>query len=337
MGFVYVTVSEEDRVALLSMDDASGRLEPLASFDVPGRPAPIARHPGGGFLYVGRRGDNMVSSYSVEESGAISAIGEVVLRSDPCYMSTGRRGRFLLSAYYGGAGVSVHRIGSNGAVQEPVVQWVDTATGAHCIQTDASNSFAFVPHIADKGPNAIYQFRFDEETGRLSPNEPASLTPSTIDGPRHFCFHPSLDVLYTSNEQGCSVTAYALDRDTGLLRALQTVSTLPEGFTGENSCAQIRMTPSGRFLYAPNRGHDSIAAFSVDESTGLLTAIGHTPTESVPRAFDIDPSGRFLYAAGLETGRVASYAIDQGSGALTPLDVYTVGGGPMWVLVTPGG
>ena len=182
MGFVYVTVSEEDRVALLSMDDASGELAPLASFDVPGRPAPLARHPGGSFLYVGRRGDNMISSYAVEESGAISAIGEVVLRADPCYMSTGRRGRFLLSAYYGGAGVSVHRIGSNGAVQEPVVQWVDTATGAHCIQTDASNSFAFVPHIADKGPNAIYQFRFDEETGRLSPNEPA--VADALDGGR---------------------------------------------------------------------------------------------------------------------------------------------------------
>ena len=337
MGYVYVTVSEEDRIALLSMDDASGRLEPLASFDVPGRPAPLARHPGGRFLYVGRRGDNMVSSYSVEASGAISPIGEAPLRSDPCYMATGRRGRFLLSAYYGGAGVSVHRIGSNGAVQEPAVQWVDTATGAHSIQTDASNSFAFVPHIADKGPNAIYQFRFDQETGRLSPNTPASLTPETVDGPRHFCFHPGLDVLYTSNEQGCSVTAYALDRSTGLLRALQTVSTLPEGYSGENSCSQIRITPSGRFLYAPNRGHDTIAAFSVDDSTGLLAPMGHTPTEQVPRAFDIDPSGRFLYAAGLETGRLASYAIDQASGALTLLDVYAVGAGPMWVLVTPGG
>ena len=336
MGFVYVTVSDEDRIALLSMDDASGSLDPLASFHVPGRPAPLARHPNGRFLYVGRRDDNQVSSYSVEGSGGISEIGEAPLRSDPCYMATDRRGRFLLAAYYGGAGVSVHRIGSDGAVQEPAVQWVDTATGAHSIQTDASNSSAFVPHIADKGPNAIFQFRFDQETGRLSPNTPASLTPPTEDGPRHYCFHPDLDVLYTSNEQGCSVTAYALDRATGLLRALQTVSTLPEGFSGENSCAQIRMTPSGRFLYAPNRGHDTIAAFSVDDSTGLLTAIGHTPTERVPRAFDIDPSGRFLYAAGLETGRLASYAIDQATGALAALDVYTIGNGPMWVLVAPG-
>ena len=338
MGFVYVTVSDEDRIALLSMDDASGRLEPLASFDVPGRPAPLARHPGGGFLYVGRRGNNRVSSYSVEESGAISEIGEAPLRSDPCYMATGRRGRFLLSAYYGGEPVSPCT-GSAPMAQSRIRPCSGSGPlpALTAIQTDTSNSFAFVPHIADAGPNAIYQFRFDQETGRLSPNTPASLTPSTVDGPRHFCFHPSLDILYTSNEQGCSVTAYALDRSTGLLRALQTVSTLPEGYSGENSCAQIRMTPSSRFLYAPNRGHDSIAAFSVDDSTGLLTAIGHTPTERMPRAFDIDPSGRFLYAAGLETGRLASYAIDQGSGALTPLDVYTVGDGPMWVLVTPGG
>ena len=337
MSYVYVSVSEEDRVALLAMDDESGGLEAVASFPVPGRPAPMARHPGGRYIYVGRRGDNQVSSFSVEgESGRISEISSAALRSDPCYMATDRRGRFLLSSYYAGAGVAVHHIGDGGAVTGPAAQWVETATGAHSIQTDASNRFAFVPHIAGSGPNAIFQFRFDEDTGRLTPNSPAALMPRTNDGPRHFCFHPSLDVLYTSNEQGCSVTAYRLDRSMGTLQAAQTVSTLPEGYTGDNSCAQIQITPSGRFLYAPNRGHDTVAGFRVDGTTGLLAPIGHTPTEHVPRAFGIDPSGRFLYAAGLDTGRLASYRIDQSSGALVPLEVYPIGAGPMWVLIAPG-
>ncbi len=337
MSFVYISVSEEDRVAMLLMDDETGSLEPIASFPVPGRPAPMAVHPSGRYIYVGRRGDNRVSSFSVDrESGDLTEIGEAALMSDPCYMAADRRGRFLLSSYYAGGGAAVHRIGSGGAVAGPAAQWIETATGAHSIQTDASNRFAFVPHIADKGPNAIFQFRFDEETGRLTPNSPAVLTPESEDGPRHFCFHPSLDVLYTSNEQDCSVTAYRLDRSTGALNALQTVSTLPEGYTGDNSCAQIQITPSGRFLYAPNRGHDTIAGFRVDTATGLLEPIGHTPTERMPRAFSLDPSGRFLYAAGLDTGRLASYRVDQSSGGLAPLDIYPIGAAPMWVLIAPG-
>ncbi len=158
------------------------------------------------------------------------------------------------------------------------------------------------------------------------------MVPEGPDGPRHFCFHPSLDVLYFSNEQGCSVTAYRLDRSRGTLTPFQTISTLPEGYKGENTCSQIRMAPSGRFLYAPNRGHNSIACFSVDAS-GRLTSLGQTPTERVPRVFNIDPQGRFLYAAGLESGRMASYRIDGTTGKLQPLEVYEVGKAPMWVLI----
>ena len=115
---------------------------------------------------------------------------------------------------------------------------------------------------------------------------------------------------------------------------MQTVSTLPEGYEGRNSCAQIQITPSGKFLYAPNRGHDSIACFAVDNATGRLKPRGHVPTEAVPRAFSIDPAGRFLFAAGLESGRLAAYRIDGDTGALTALDTYAVGARPMWVLIT---
>jgi 6-phosphogluconolactonase len=140
-------------------------------------------------------------------------------------------------------------------------------------------------------------------------------------------------MVYFSNEQGCSITAYAFDQEKGLLSPLQTVSTLPAGYTDRNSCSQIQIAPSGKFLYAPNRGHNSIACFSVDATTGHLTALGQMPSETVPRAFSLDPTGTFLYAAGLESGRLAAYRIDQNSGLLQPLEVYPVGNRPMWVMI----
>lgn len=208
--------------------------------------------------------------------------------------------------------------------------------GAHAIETDASNRFILVPHIAPggalDGPNAIFQFHFDANTGRLRPNNPATVSPPGPDGPRHICFHPTLNVVYSSNEQGCGVTAYHFDPAGGTLRPFQTVSTLPSDFTGRNTCSQIRITPNGRFLYAPNRGHNSIAGFAIDAGTGQLTAIGHTPTEPVPRAFNLDPQGRFLFSSGLESGRLASYRIGAETGQLEPLEIYDIGRQPMWVL-----
>ena len=115
---------------------------------------------------------------------------------------------------------------------------------------------------------------------------------------------------------------------------MQTVPTLPADYDGRNSCSQIQITPSGRFLYAPNRGHNSVASFAIDETTGRLTATGRVATEPVPRAFGLDPSGSFLFVAGLESGRLASYRVDGESGVLTPLETYDVGETPMWVLAT---
>ena len=129
------------------------------------------------------------------------------------------------------------------------------------------------------------------------------------------------------------MTAYRFDPDRGTLEGLQTVSTLPPDFTGENTCSQIHIHPSGRFVYASNRGHDSIAGFAIDPASGLLTAIGQAATEKMPRAFNLDPRGRFLYAAGQESGRLAAYRIDQDTGALSPIGVYDVGPSPAWVMI----
>ena len=195
-----------------------------------------------------------------------------------------------------------------------------------------------MPHIHGKGaPNAIFQYRFDAASGRLTANQPPTVEPAGADGPRHFCFHPDRDIVYVSNEQGGSVSLYDFDAGAGTLSPRQTVSTLPDDWSGDNMCSQIQITPDGRHLYAPNRGHDSIAQFSVDPDDGSLTVLGQVPAEPVPRAFAIDPAGRFLISAGLRSGRLATYRIDGASGHLERIATDDVGKAPMWVSIIPAG
>ncbi len=337
--YMYVSISGEDRVLRFALEAATGKLELLGEVAAPGRPAPLTASPnrpdGPRFLYVGRRDALEVSSYAIDPAdGGLSLIGAAALEADPCFISTDRRGRYLLSAYYNAGHAAVHSIGAEGAVTGPPVEWRRTGVGAHCFQTDPTNRYGFVPHIAaGDGPNAIFQFRFDADSGQLIPNDPPQVSPEEPIGPRHFCFHPDKDIIYVSNEQGCSVTGYNLDVDAGTLTAFQTLSTLPEGFEGRNSCSQIQITPNGKYVYAPNRGHDSIAGFAVAPEDGQLTSLGQFPSEKTPRAFSIDPTGNFLYSAGLESGRLAAFRIDDSTGSLTRIATYEVGQGPMWVLI----
>ena len=333
---MYITLSSEDRIARYEVDERTGELTHIGDVQTAARPAPLAVNPAGDRMYVGCRDKIAISSYAIADGGDLSHLGDVTVDNDPCYLATDRSGRFLLSAYYEGGLCAVHAIEENGAATNPPVEWMTTAKGAHSMQTDPSNRFAFVPHISGgTGPNAIFQFRFDAETGHITPNSPARVEMDAELGPRHFCFHPNKDILYFSDEQGCSVTAYNFDAEAGTLSAFQTISTLPEGFAERNSCSQIQIAPSGEFLYAPNRGHNSIACFSVDADSGALTAFGYADSEAVPRAFSIDPSGRYLYAAGLETGQLAAYRIE-GDGTLARFATYDVGEEPMWVLIMDG-
>lgn len=339
MYHVYVSVSGEGRIARYAMDEATGALVHRGDQAASGRPAPLAVDPRRRFLYVARRDDLLLTAYRIDlESGALSELGSVPVETDPCYLATDRSGRWLFSAHYIGETAAVHRLEQDGRIAAPAVEWRHTGRGAHCFQTDRSNRFAFVPHIHGQGAlNAILQFRFDAESGRLAPNRPPAVRPAGADGPRHFCFHPEKDLVYVSNEQGCSVSLYDFDADAGTLSLRQTVPTLPEGWQGKNTCAQIGMTPDGRYLYAPNRGHDSIAAFAIDPENGGLSALGQTPAEAVPRVFAIDPAGRFLVSAGLESGRLATYRIDAASGGLERIATDEVGKAPMWVSILPAG
>jgi 6-phosphogluconolactonase len=342
---LYVCLQDEDKIAAFAMDADTGQLTARTEVPAAGGPSVMAISPDRQVLYVGHRTQPAISSFRIDQkTGGLKLQGTVSQAHAPTFLAPDRSGRYLLSAYYQGGGAAVHPLAADGAVGAP--DWVATANGAHAIATDPSNRFAFVPHIArlndnvleppkeNPGPNMIQQFRFDGETGRLTPNSPFRVEPSERLGPRHYCFHPTLDLVYFSNEQGCSVTAYRLDRATGTLAAVQTIATLPDGYTARNTCSQIHLTASGRFLYVGNRGHNSIAGFAVDAASGHLTAAGHVPTEAVPSAFGLDPAGDFLFAAGTASGRLASYRINGETGALTPLATQAVGQRPAAVLAT---
>jgi 6-phosphogluconolactonase len=209
------------------------------------------------------------------------------------------------------------------------MQSITTADKAHAILADPSNRFVFVPHT---GPNAIFQFTFQPAGKLLSANAfPKLLTPANT-GPRHLVFHPKKSIVYVVNEQGSSVTAYTMDSRAGTLRPFQTVSTLPRGFAGSNACAEIKVHPTGKFLYASNRGHDSIACFALDPKDGKLVALEQVATEKTPRSFDLDGTGTILLAAGESSGKVAVYRIAR-NGKLRRLATQTVGKQPWWVMI----
>jgi len=344
---LYVCLQDEDKIAAFTMQAATGQLTPHAEVPVAGGPSVLAISPDRHVLYIGHRGQPALSSFRIDPAtGGLTPQGTVASTHAPTFLAPDRTGRYVLAAYYQGGYAAVHPLSADGAVGAPPCDTLATAMGAHAIQTDPSNQFAFVPHIArfndnvleplreSTGPNAIWQLQFDAQTGRLTPNAPLRVEPATRLGPRHYCFHPTLPVVYFSNEQGCSVTTYRLDPATGTLAAVQTLTTLPEGFTARNTCSQIHLTTTGRFLYVGNRGHNSLAGFAVDAATGQLTALGQVATEAVPSAFGLDPTGQFVFAAGTAAGRLASYRIQDETGALTPLTTYAVGQRPMAVLVT---
>jgi 6-phosphogluconolactonase len=346
---LYVGLQDDDKVAVFALDGDSGELRKQLDVPAAGGPSVMAIGPDRKTLYVGYRTRPSIASYRIDAvTGRLSPLGTAAQADAPTFLAPDRSGRHMLCAYYQGGYVAVYPIAADGTVGTAAVDKQETAVGAHAIATDPSNRFTFVPHIAriqdnvleppknNPGPNVIFQYRFDAQTGRLRPNTPHRVEQSDLVGPRHYIHHPSLDIVYFSNEQGCSVTAYRLDPANGTLSSVQTTSTLPAGHTERTTCSQIHLAPSGRFLYVGNRAGNgsSIAAFAVDPATGHLTAAGHTPTEAVPSAFCLDPAGRFLFAAGTASGRLASYRINQQSGALTPLAVEEVGHRPAAVLAT---
>ena len=325
---MYVSNSGSTHLSHFLMDNEVGALTAQPDIDMGGAPGALATDSKQRWLFVCMRSQKEFVTYSVDRgTGVLSRVSGVSAGSAP-YIYVDDTDGYLLATYYGEGAVSVHGIDAAGNLSAEPLQWHETAGHAHSVQTDRSNRFAFVPHTVPA--NAIYQFRFDADSGRLTPNDPPFIQPETPEGPRHFVFHPTKDLLYSVNEDGCTVSAHRLDPEKGTLTSFQVISTLPPGTDMVGmSTAEIKITKDGQHLYASNRGHNTLAHFRVNDD-GTLTEVNQYPTEAVPRFFDIDPTGKFLYSAGQNTGRLVTYRIGDG-GALEAMETYEVGKTPLWI------
>jgi 6-phosphogluconolactonase len=335
----YVSVRRDNRIAIFTMDPATGKVMWRQQVPVEGGPDPLAFDPRHRFLYVACRDRRQLSSYRIDPAtGGLSLIGTVPIEGEPIQITIDRTGRFLLSVYFYQSTIGVHAINDQGGIAPTPIEWRVTAYGCHGIEVDPSNRFVFVPHVTRSGgPNAVAQFRFDEKTGHLTWNAPAFLSLTGHEGPRHLLVHPTLNMAYSADEQGASATAYRLDPSTGLLTKAQSISTVPADYTvkTEITCSEVLIHPNGRLLFVVTREHDSIASFTIDQTTGRLTQADRVSTEPGVRPLCIDPGGRFMAAAGSggTAGRMVTYRIDPATGKMTPLAAYDAGNGPMWILM----
>ena len=277
-----------------------------------------------------------MTSFRIDQSGGgLTQTGSVPLDSWPVYVNTDRRGRFVLSSYYQGARVAVHPIGDDGSVGGPPVvnRWI-TATGAHAMQTDPTNKYAFVPHIAGNGPNQVWQFHLRRDTGQITPNDPAIVEPEEFLGPAPLLLPSLARRPLLLQRAGMQRERLPPGHRGGTLALFQTITTLPpEGFAERNTCSQIQITGAGNFLYAPNRGHDSIACYTVDTATGELTGNGIVASEARPNALCLGPGDRYIYSAGQDSGQMAIFSVNADSGTLTRSATVPLGSGPCWISI----
>ncbi len=298
-------------------------------------PSFVALHPNGRFLYavneVGNyKGPNSggVSAFSIDHAtGKLTLLNEVPSRgADPCYITVDKTGKYVLVANYTGGSVTVFPVLPDGKLGEAsaFIQHNGHGTNpqrqekahAHSIDLSPDNRFAMVD---DLGLDELFVYKFNSVNGSLTPNSPpfARLDPGS--GPRHFVLSPTGKFAYVISEMKSTVTAFSNDEKTGKLHPLQTISALPKDFTGQNDDAEIQMHPSGKFLYASNRGSDTITVFAIDPGKGTLTPVEYTPTQGkVPRSFEIDPTGRFLFAENQKSDNIVVFRIDAKTGRLTP-------------------
>ncbi|MGH6684164.1 MAG: lactonase family protein [Pseudolabrys sp.] len=333
-AFVYVGSSDSQDVTVLSLKP-NGDLTLIETKAVPGpsKPGgslPMALSPDKKRLYVGLRNEpySAVTFAIDKKSGKLTLVGSGPLADSMAYISTDRTGKFLLSASYGGHKVTVNPINSNGVVAS-AQQVMATQPNAHCIIADPSNRYVLHTSL---GGDVIYQEKFDARTGKLTPNDPPTVSVKTKAGPRHLVFSPNKKFVYLINELDAAIYVFPWDAKTGTMKKeVQVTTALPKGFSGKPWAADVHLAPDGRFLYASERTTSTLAAFAVNSKKGTLTSIGTYPTETQPRAFNIDPSGRYLLAVGQLSNSLTSYSIDRKSGRLTKLKEYPMGKNPNWI------
>lgn len=338
---------------LCSFDHASGRLSIVKEFpDIP-NPAFLALAPDGRTLFA----VNEVTSIDNHDGGAVSAFtrapetgGLTFLNresshgADPAHLAVDSTGGYVLVANYSTGSVAMLPVNPDGSLQpaSDVHQHSGSSVNperqqgphAHSITPDPTNTVALA---ADLGLDQVLIYRLDLENGRLVPNDPPYGKIHDGGGPRHLVFHPTAPCVYVINELDSTITTCRWDLVGRVLEPRQTVSTLPDGFSDWNSCADIHITPDGNFLYGSNRGHQSIAIFAVDPLTGTLTPLGHQSTLGEhPRNFAIDPSGTFLLAANQNTDTIVTFHLNPETGALTETGHTLAIPSPVCILFAPG-
>jgi 6-phosphogluconolactonase len=316
-------------------DAATQEITPLGLAAEATNPSWVTLHPNGRFLYAVNEVPNFggpnsggLSAFSIDRAtGKLTFLNEVSSRgADPCYITVDKTGKYVLVANYTGGSIATFPISEDGKLGEVSAFVQHTGHGpdakrqeaphAHSIDLSPDNRFAVVD---DLGLDRLLVYKFDASKGTLTPNDPpfAKLDPGA--GPRHFALHPSGRFAYVISEMHSTVTVFSADLKAGSFRPVQTVSALPDNFKGPNDDAEVEVHPSGKFLYASNRGHDSIAVFAIDSTKGTLTLVEHTPTQGkTPRNFAIDPTGRLLFAENQESGNIVVFHIDENTGKLTP-------------------
>jgi 6-phosphogluconolactonase len=269
-----------------------------------------------------------VSAFSVDKkTGDLSFLNrQSTSGAAPCHLIVDEKGKHVLVANYTGGSVSVLPITDAGSLGmttslmqhkgSSVNKDRQTAPHAHCIVLDKSNDYALA---VDLGLDKVLIYKFDAKTGKLVANDVPFVNVNPGDGPRHIAFHPDGKFAYVINELSNTIVAFRFDKGTGSLKHLQTFSTLPVGFTGKSWTAEVVISPSGKFLYGSNRGHDSIVSFAIDQKTGMLSLIEHVPTQGKhPRHFTIDPNEKFLLVANRDSDSIVSFHISEDTGRLEP-------------------
>lgn len=317
------------------LDASSGAIKPLGVTTGVKNPSFLAIHPNQKLLYA----VSEVADFASTNGGAVTAfsIDAATGRLDqlnaqpsggggPCHLVVDKTGRAVLVANYGGGSVASLPIDADGRLRPPasVIQHHGSSVNpgrqegphAHSINVSPDDRFAV---SADLGLDKLLVYKLDAAQATLAPNDPPSTSVAPGSGPRHFAFSPNGRFAYVINELASTVTAFKYDESAGRLTSIQTISTLPKDFKGDNTTAEVQVHPSGKFLYGSNRGHNSIAAFKIDPATGELAVIGHTPSGGrTPRNFGIEPGGKYLLAANQDSDSIHVLAIDQATGALAP-------------------
>jgi len=353
--FVYVSNAQDGNIDAYVLDMSSGALASIGKTEAGKLVMPMAVSPSKKHLYAVVRSQPVrVLTFAIDPAtGALSQKASAPLPDSMPYVSTDKTGRFLFTASYGGDKIAVSPIGESGLVEAEAIQVIPTGRNAHSILPDPSNKFVYA---ATLGANQVLQFTFDSKTGRLTANDPASVSPQAGHGPRHLAFSSDNKNLYVLNELSGHITQYAIDAGKGTLTIVDSISsvpaeaglawgvaqapvgaapapaaTAPKDEKPKVWAADIQITPNGKFLYTTERTTNKIALFAVAPGTGKLTYVTNFATEAQPRGIRIDPTGQFLVASGEKSDRISVYKIDQGSGKLSEPTRYPVGNGANWV------